>query len=79
MKQFLCQPKIQAALHSLWVTAVAFAIGITSAALINGQMATPEMYFLYVKANAWTWAVANIVTPLIRYYQTPSIPTPKGN
>lgn len=76
MPSFFSNPKTVAALHSLWITGLAIIVGLTAGAMAAGQMDTPQHFIAYVKANAWAWAIANLVAPAIRAAQVPSNPTP---
>ena len=55
-----------AAFHSAWITALALAGGLLTAAVASGNAGTPAALLAYVKANAFGYAIANIIAPTIR-------------
>lgn len=63
-------PKTQAAAlaaaHSAWITALALAGGLLTAAYASGNANSPQALAAYVKANAFGYLIANLIAPSIR-------------
>lgn len=62
------ETRIEAALHSLYVTFIALAGGFLVAATASGAK-TPEEVLVYAKSNWLGFVVANLIAPAIRASQ----------
>jgi hypothetical protein len=63
-------PKLYAALvagfHSTYITFLALAGGLLTAAAASGNAGSPGTLWIYIKANAFGYLIANIIAPTIR-------------
>lgn len=57
---------VSAAVHSAWVSFLALAGGLLTAAAATGNATSPTLLIAYVKANGFGYVIANLIAPSIR-------------
>lgn len=69
LRAFFKDPRTQAALQSLWVTATAVAAFLYTDAQQNGAAGSPAALLAYCESHWWGAVTALVITPAIRAIQ----------